>query len=298
MTSTSIDRASVVRGRDGPSRSVLMVLAILSAAAGSIHLLLTPEHFEERTVYGLFFLAAASFQGWLARALFAHPSIAVFRAGAWGSLGLIVTWILTRAIAPPLTETGGPEPVTLLGVLATSAELATLLILASVLPASTTHRRRRRWPWATAVGTAFTALLLLASSAVSYVPWVAKDLPYFNNQYAAFSLRSPFIIGMPLPHIWVVGAWSTFALIGLAGVLAGGNVAAALRRVDRSCAARRRGFLAAAPAIFAVSSCCGSSVALFLGVSASVALLRFTPWLLAATVALLASSLILTRNDS
>lgn len=274
------------------------MVAALAAGTALIHLALTPEHFGERTVYGLFFLGAALFQGWLAWALLVRPSPSVYRTGAWGSLALIVIWIITRAVAPPLSDEGGPESVTLLGVVATGAELATLLLLASVLPASTGKRLRARWAWAAATGIAFTLLLLLASSAVSYVAWVAKDLPYFNNQYAGFSLRSPFIIGMPLPHIWVVGAWSTFALIVAAGALAGANVAAAMRASARGCSARRRGVLAAAPAVFAVSSCCGTSVDMFLGVSATVALLRFTPWLLAATVVLLVASLVMTRAES
>lgn len=298
MTTATANRAPAL---EAPARYALapsarLVAAALAWTAALVHLALTPEHFEERTVYGLFFLAAALFQLWLGWRLVGGPSAAVLRAGAFGSLGLIATWILTRTLAPPLGEKGGPEPVTLLGVLATGAELATLFILATLLPAPRWSRRRSRWLWGTTAGLSFAFLFLLASSAISYVPWATKEIPSFNNQYNGFSLGSPFIIGMPLPHIWMVGAWSTFAATAVAAGLVAATVIVSMggTRTSVSCTARRRGVVAVAPALFAVSSCCGTSVALFLGVSTTVALLRFTPWILLTTVLMLSANLILT----
>jgi hypothetical protein len=271
-------------------------LVVLAWVAAGIHLVLTPEHFRERTVYGIFFLGASVFQVWLGWALLRRPSVRVFRVGAAGSLGLIATWIATRAVAPPLSPEGAPEPVTLAGVVATGAELAALVLLAAALPASGVRAWRARRAWAVAAGLAFALLSLLASSAVSYVPWVAKKVPSFNDITGDIRLDRPFIIGMPVPHIWVVGPWSTFALTALAAVLVAANVAVAMdpRRGDAAWT-RRRTLLGAAPAFLAVSSCCGAPVALFLGVSATVALARASPWLLAGTVAMFALNLALVR---
>lgn len=141
----------------------------LAWVAAGIHLALTPEHFKESFVYGVFFLAASVFQlilGWL---LLFRAGPKVNCAGAIGSLVLIATWIVTRAVAPPLSPDGGAEPVTLLGVLATGAELATLMLLATALPVPTATRRWTRWAWGSAAGITFAGLFLFASGAVSYV---------------------------------------------------------------------------------------------------------------------------------
>lgn len=291
MTAAVLSAPRAAAAGPGLSPSARIAAAALAWTAAAIHLVLTPEHFRERTVYGLFFLGASLFQVWLAWALVRRPGPLVYRVGALGSLGLIATWLVTRAAAPPLSETGGPEPVTLPGVVATGAELATLLVLATALPVPPGKRRRARWVLGACVGLGFGLLLLFATSSFSYVPWVARDLPYFNNVYGGLSLWTPFIIGMPVPHLWVVGAWSTFALIGVAAVLVAANVGVAVGRRGDACASRHRSLLAVAPAFLAVSSCCGAPAALFLGASAVAPLGRVTPWLLVATIVMLLGNL-------
>lgn len=291
MSTATLTAASLFAGT-GLSRPSRIVTAGLAWTAAGIHLALTPEHFDERTAYGLFFLGAALFQvalGWL---LLRRPGPAVYRVGAYASLALIATWIVTRALVPPFSPEGSVEPVTLPGVLATASELATLFIIASALPQTGKSRLASRWAWGGAAGLAFTLLFLLASSAVSYVSWTNEDL---RSSSSGFSLRSPFFIGMLLPHVRVTAPWSTLAFTALAGALVTANVVAAMGRAQRSLFCRPgRGVLAAAPALFAVSSCCGTSAALFLGVSATVPLLTVTPWLLLATVGLLSANLTLT----
>lgn len=175
------------------------------------------------------------------------------------------------------------EPVTLLGVLATGLELATLALLATALPVPTATRRWTRWAWGIAAGVMFAGLFLLASGALSYVSF-AGDPPSLNLLNPGVSLNYPLVYGLLLPHLWVVGSWSTFVFIAVAAILVAANVATVTgrRAVAPECNPRPRGLLAVAPSLFAVSSCCGALLALFLGTSA-VGLFKATPWLLLLT---------------
>lgn len=269
----------------------------LAWVAAAIHLVLTPEHFEERFVYGVFFLAASLFQLVLGWFLLFRPDPRVYRAGAIGSLVLIATWIVTRAVAPPLSPEGGAELVTLLGVLATGAELATLVLLATAMPVPSATRRWTRWAWGAAAGIPFAGLFLLASGALSYVSF-AGNPPSLNLLSPAFSLNYPVVYGLLLPHLWVVGSWSTFVFIAIAAVLVAANVATVTGRqaVAPECNPRPRGLLAVAPSLFAVSSCCGIPLALFLGAGAIGFLFKATPWLLLVTIAMLVANLMVMRR--
>lgn len=103
---------------------------------------------------------------------------------------------------------------------------------------------------------------------------------------------------MLLPHVWVVGSWSTFVLTAAAAVLLAANVWAMGGQATER--ASRRSLLAASPALLAVSSCCGAPAALFLGTAAVASLWAATPWILGATVSMLALSLrsLLRRPDA
>lgn len=282
----------------GLPRPARLTTAILAISAAGIHLVLTPEHFRERTVYGFFFLIASAFQivlGWL---LIRRARAAVYRAGAWGSLALIGTWIVTRAVAPPFSPEGRPEPVTLLGILATGAELAALVLLATALPLPAERRRGAQWAWGCAAGAGFAALFLISSGAVSYTSLVTSKFSSIDVALVSGSLQSPLLFGMLLPHVWLVGSLPTFVLIAVAAVLLGVNVAASLDRPPAGGARLppRRTVLALAPTMFAVSSCCGASTALFLGVAAVGPLFAATPWILLATAVMLAVNLYLIRR--
>ena len=137
--------------------------AFIFAAAG-IHLVLTPEHFREEVLYGIFFLGAALVQLGLVAALLLRPSVFVFRVGVLSSGGLIATWVVTRAVSPPLAP--APEPVTFAGVIASSVELAALLLLAVALGgAASTRPPRFAKGWAVTAGLLFLLLFLLATGA-------------------------------------------------------------------------------------------------------------------------------------
>lgn len=286
------------RARTRPARAVLAAFAWLTAGS---HLVLTPRYLSDGVAFGATRLAVALFLLAIAWGLLHHPAAPAPRAAGVGSLVLIAAWIVVRAVAPPLSDRGGPQPVSLPEVVSRGAELATLLVLAVLasglrLPAGRSWHAR--WAWGTAAAVTFALLFLLSSTAFRIVPWTTKSVPAFNVYGSGFSLGSPFLIGMLLPHLWVVGSWSTFALTGLAAVMVGANVASAMRRdAQGSCASRRREVLAVTPTIFAVSACCGTPAALFLSTAAIGLLLRATPWILAGTILLLAANLVLMRRS-
>lgn len=190
----------VCRGSLRPSARTL-VLAGLVGGAGVVHLALTAEHFAEGPAFGLFFLAAAAFQVWLAAALLHGPGPRVYRAGLWGSAALVATWMATRLIPPP--GAGEPEPVELWGVLATALEVAAIVALATSLPAvgsiASTSRRRLL---AAAAGVGFGVLVLLASGVVTIIPpgrWSGPD-----NLFRLY----------PLPSWRLTGIWIVVAGVG------------------------------------------------------------------------------------
>lgn len=274
------------------------VTGSLAWTAAAIHLALTPEHFKERVVYGVSFLAMTIFQAALGWLLFSRPGARVYRVGAIGTSVLIATWIVTRAVAPPLSPEGEAEAVTALGVLATGAELATLVLLASALPVARARSRWIRWAWGTASGIAYASLVLLASGALSYVP-LGEDAPSLSVLDQGLSLHSPAIYGLLLPKIWLFASWSVLVFSAIAAILVGANVTAITGRdaLAPECNRRSSTLVALAPSFLAVSSCCGMPVALFLGSAAVGFLFEATPWLLLVTIGLLATNLIIMRKS-
>ncbi|MCI0635973.1 MAG: hypothetical protein L0206_18965 [Actinobacteria bacterium] len=105
-----------VRPTAAPAWQTLVLTGLL-VTAGSIHLILTPEHFEDGPQFGAFFLATAALQFALAYALLLRPGRRVYRISLWASALIVATWMVTRLIPPP----GGSaaEPVELWGVVAT-----------------------------------------------------------------------------------------------------------------------------------------------------------------------------------
>lgn len=280
-------------GARGPAVAVTAGLAWL---AGAVHLVLAPEHFEERTAYGVFFLTAALFQLWLGWRLLRGPTRGVLTAGAGGSLLLIATWLVTRAVAPPLSPEGRAEPVTLLGVLATGAELAALVLLVGAVPIAAAPTQRRAVAWAVTAGSLFAAFVLLASNALSYVS-PGTHVPALRVYWGRFSLYTPIVYGRLVPGVWLIASWSTLLFVAVGAVLYAANVAALLaRRPGSATGSPRRAAISALPAFLTVSGCCGAPLALFLGTSAVVALVRLTPVLLLATIVLLTANLVVLRG--
>jgi hypothetical protein len=266
-------------------------------AAGAIHLVLTPEHFEEQAVYGIFFLVAALFQIVLAQLLVLRPGPRVIRAGAYGNAALLAIWIVTRVVAPPLGES--PEPVTFWGVLAKGLELTALFLLLMLLPPAAPReagrvglaRPRVAWGWALGIGTGFTLLFMFASGSLTYVPGSMPPLPVTIDPWQGPSLVRPWVEGPLTSHLYLSASWSTLVFAVLAGGLLGAatGLQVGLSQVAPSGAPGRGGYLAISPALVAVPSCCGVPLVAFLGTSILPVLVWATPWLLLATTAGLAA---------
>lgn len=71
------------------TRGAVVAAAVVTALAGSIHLLLTAEHFEEGALFGSAFLAMGLYQVALAGVLLFRPGPLAYRGGIWGA-GLII----------------------------------------------------------------------------------------------------------------------------------------------------------------------------------------------------------------
>ena len=108
---------------------------VLSAVAGLIHVLATPEHFEEWVGYGLFFVVAAAAQGVYSIALlFNGPKRPLLITGIVGN-GLIVgLYLITRTVGIPFfgPEAGEVEPVGALDVISKVVELALIAALVAM----------------------------------------------------------------------------------------------------------------------------------------------------------------------
>lgn len=87
------------------SRPALILLAILSAAAGAIHLGMTPTHASEWMAEGVAFAVVGWFQVAMAVLLMTRPSRAALAIIAAANLVFIAAWTVTRVWGPPF----GPE---------------------------------------------------------------------------------------------------------------------------------------------------------------------------------------------
>jgi hypothetical protein len=273
-----------------------LVLAGLLVTAGSIHLVLTPEHFEEGAHFGLFFLGTAAFQFVLAYALLLRPGPRVYRTALWTSALIVATWMVTRLVPAPGAST--PEPVEPWGVVASAAEVAAIVGIATLTPSSGPRpSRTKRRALSLGAGVGFAALVLLSSGVVTVIqPGSWQGPSYLFRIYPLPSWR--------LTGVWMVVAgrwsilipWLTVAFCILGGALVAWIVSMALRlpEAERS-SARRRGVLAATPAALTVPVCCGAPLVAFAGGAAIGALFQLTPWLMAGSLILLATDAVRLR---
>ena len=279
-----------------PSTWHTLALAGLLIAAGSIHLVLTPEHFEEGVQFGLFFLSTAAFQFGLAYAMLLRPGPRVYRTALWASGLIVATWMVTRLIPPP--GASAPESVEPWGVVATAVEVAAIVGIATLTPSSgprSSPLKRRALPLGAGVG--FASLVLLSSGVVTVIQPGTWSGP--SNLFRIYPLPSWRLTG-----VWMVVAgrwsilvpWLTVAFCVLGGALVAWIVSMALRLPEAErCSARRRGVMAVTPAALTVPVCCGAPLVAFAGGAAVGALFRLTPWLMGASLILLATDAVRLR---
>lgn len=296
------------------------VTAALLLVAAAINLALTSKHFEPPVLYqtqrgdsvvnvtsaspayGIFFLVASIAQVVLAAALLARPRPFVFRIAVLSSVGMIAGWLVVRATAPPLA----PGPVTFAGVIASSIELAALVLLAVSLPIgrpASADGPRFAKRWAALFGLTFAPLFLFASGSLAHVPFdLAKErpVPWINVDTSnGFSFLSPWISIAFSKHLELGISWAVAAFLVIAVVLVSlsAGLIVGLARTG-ACRPQASGVAAVAPAFFAVQTCCGASLPIgaTLGGATLLPLISATPWLLLGDAILMIANLLLLRR--
>ncbi len=111
---------------------MLYSAALLSIVAGLIHMLVTPEHFNEWWGYGTFFLATVITQTLYAPAVVRWPRRHVLVAGIAGNAAIAAMWVISRSIGVPFFGPGAGEiePVGALDLISTATEIALVVMLA------------------------------------------------------------------------------------------------------------------------------------------------------------------------
>lgn len=121
-----------------------MAAIVLSAIASGLHVLATPEHFEEWVGYGLVFLVMAGAQAvYAVLLLFLGPRRWLLWAGIIGNGLIIGLYVVTRTVGIPLfgPEAGEVESVSLLDATSKLTELALMVCLARLLQHDRTGER-------------------------------------------------------------------------------------------------------------------------------------------------------------
>jgi hypothetical protein len=132
------------------SRAELAAAVTLSLLAAAIHLSVAPSHFSEWWGYGTFFVLVAAGECAFPVLLALRPRRWVIKLGVWGSLATMLMFLLSRTSGIPLgPQTGVVEPVELLGVAATLAEGALVVLLCGLLGG---RDRRRTFNALAAIG--------------------------------------------------------------------------------------------------------------------------------------------------
>ena len=119
---------------------LLQIVAGLSIAVGTIHLLVSPEHLDEWVGYGFFFMVAGIAQLAYGLALFLLPWLSsdteaflrgvmpgvqeLYLGGVAANASIIALWLVTRTVGIPVGPLAGSvEPLDALSVFATLIEL-------------------------------------------------------------------------------------------------------------------------------------------------------------------------------
>lgn len=110
-------------------------IALLSVAAGAIHLAVIDAHFREYWLFGVFFVVVALFQlGWGFLLLFRQRPGWLWLGGS-GNTAVLGIWILSRTVGLPVgPEAGVPESVSLADLVASGYEMLIVAGVAGFLP--------------------------------------------------------------------------------------------------------------------------------------------------------------------
>lgn len=121
-------------------RRLERIAAVLAFLAGGLHLAAGPAHVQEWWLYGLFFFGAAAVQAAYGLLLLTEGIEGwggwnavrgrVYVAGAWMTLAIIATWVVSRTVGIPVgPEAFEPEGIGFLDVSSKVVEVALVLVL-------------------------------------------------------------------------------------------------------------------------------------------------------------------------
>lgn len=121
--------------------------ALLSASAGAVHAAVAPAHLREGIPVGAFFVVVATAQVTWSLLTLSTGRRAVRLLGLALNAGVLAVWALSRTVGLPVgAEAGQVESIGLADLLASSAELALVVVLARSLNPRRSARRRAAPP--------------------------------------------------------------------------------------------------------------------------------------------------------
>ncbi len=108
------------------SRALFELLAAAAiGAAGIIHFIVAPEHWEHAPAHGLFFIVVGVIELVWAVAIVWRPTLRLMQTGALLAGALIILWLITRALPAPFGH--GPEEIDAGGLVCKLSELVGLV---------------------------------------------------------------------------------------------------------------------------------------------------------------------------
>lgn len=149
-------------------------VALLLVGAAAIHVAVLPEHLAESTLAGAFFAAVAAAQlVWAVEVLRRHDRGLFVVVGA-ANLGIALVWLASRTVGLPVgLHPGAPEEVDALGVAASAAEVATLVLaIALTRPAPVSGSESLNWTAAwRPLALALVAATVFSTGSVATASW-------------------------------------------------------------------------------------------------------------------------------
>ena len=112
-------------GAIAPSSGWRAMAAVGLTLSAALHIGLTPAHFQEAAVQGIFFCVVGAAAAVVAAAILVWPSRLAYLAGADLSLALIVLWAVFLVVPPPGAEVA--EAVDPIGLITKATELVALI---------------------------------------------------------------------------------------------------------------------------------------------------------------------------
>jgi hypothetical protein len=134
-------RAWMRRRQPGSGPPLAHIAALLSVAAGAIHLGVLPHHVQAGWLYGAFFAVSGITQLLWAAGAWVRPPAWWMAIGLLENAAIALLWLVTRTLGVPLGPSAGAlDPVGVLDVTCTVAEVGIVAICAVMVARQQRHR--------------------------------------------------------------------------------------------------------------------------------------------------------------